>query len=240
MGIKFTNNAATLLASGITNVATSLAVTAGHGVKFPTLTASDFTYVTIIDAAAPSTFEVVKVTARSTDTFTIVRAQEGTTALAWSAGAKIELRLTAQMLFDALAEELSLTGGTMQGDILFNGNRATQPRLQSYRETVTANAAATGTVTLDLGTANVFDLTLTGATTLVFSNPPATGLAFSLTLVVKQDATGSRTLSYPASVKWSDGITPVLATAANKVDVITFITVDGGTTYYGAQALGNM
>jgi hypothetical protein len=241
MGIKFTNNASSLLAAGITNSATSLSVTTGEGAEFPTLTASDYTYVTIVDAATPSTFEIVKVTARSGDTFTIVRAQEGTTARAWSTGAKVELRLTAQMLFDALAEEVSKTGDTMQGDLNFAGFRAQQPRLQSYRETVTTVTPSAGTATCDLSTANVFDLTLNAASTaLAFSNAPTSGLAFSFTVIVRQDATGNRALTYPASVKFTDAVTPVLATGASKVDVLTFFTVDGGTTYFGGQALANL
>ena len=183
----------------------------------------------------------LKVTARSGDTLTIVRAQEGTTAQAWSAGAKVELRLTAQMLFDALAEEVSKSGDTMLGDLNFAGFKAQQPRLESYRETVTTVTPSAGTATCNLSTANVFDLTLTSSSTaLAFSNPPASGLAFSFTVIVRQDATGNRALTYPASVKFTDSVTPVLATGASKVDVLTFFTVDGGTTYFGGQALANL
>jgi hypothetical protein len=88
----FTNNAATTLASSITNVATSLTVAAGTGALFPTLAGSQYFYCTIANNAG--TNEIVKVTARSTDTFTIVRAQDGTSAVAWSSGDKVELRLT--------------------------------------------------------------------------------------------------------------------------------------------------
>lgn len=93
MTIKFTNNATTTLASGITNVATSLTVASGAGALFPTLSGSDVFYATL--ANATGTVEIVKVTARSTDTFTIVRGQDGTTAVAWNAGDKVELRPTA-------------------------------------------------------------------------------------------------------------------------------------------------
>lgn len=92
----FANNAASVLASSITDVATSLTVTAGHGARFPSPTGSNFFIATLaqISVGGEINFEVVKVTARSTDTFTIVRAQEGTTALAYAAGSKVELRLT--------------------------------------------------------------------------------------------------------------------------------------------------
>jgi len=93
MTIKFTNNATTTLASGITNVATSLTVASGTGAKFPTLSGSDVFYATLANTAG--TVEIVQVTARSTDTFTIVRGQDGTTAVAWNTGDKVELRVTA-------------------------------------------------------------------------------------------------------------------------------------------------
>ena len=88
----FTNNAATTLASGVLIGATSLTVAAGTGAEFPTLAGSEYFYCTIANNAG--SVEIIKVTARSTDTFTIVRGQDGTSAAAWSAGDKVELRLT--------------------------------------------------------------------------------------------------------------------------------------------------
>lgn len=88
----FTNNAATILASGVLIGDTSLTVAAGTGAEFPTLTGSEYFYCTL--ANNTGSIEIIKVTARSTDTFTIVRGQDGTSAAAWSAGDKVELRLT--------------------------------------------------------------------------------------------------------------------------------------------------
>ena len=87
----FTNNAATTLASGITNVATSLTVASGTGALFPTLSAGQYFYATLANNAG--TVEIVKCTARATDTFTVTRAQDGTAAVAWNSGDKVELRL---------------------------------------------------------------------------------------------------------------------------------------------------
>jgi hypothetical protein len=95
----FTNNAFSLLASGITDAATSLTVTASDGALFPSPTGGDYFYVTLIDTS--NNLEIVKCTARSTDTLTIVREQEGTSAQAYSAGDRIELRLTAAGITEA-------------------------------------------------------------------------------------------------------------------------------------------
>lgn len=80
------NNAQTVLAAGISSTATSLTVNNGTGNIFPSPSAgTSFFKLTIIDAATGSLTEIVHVTARAGDVFTIQRAQEGTTARAWSA-----------------------------------------------------------------------------------------------------------------------------------------------------------
>jgi len=122
MGIKYTNNASTTLASSITNSATSLTVVTGAGALFPTLTGSDYFYCTLEDSAA-TTREIVKVTARSSDTFTIVRGQDGTTGTAFNAGDKVQLRLVRAALdnLPKLDEANAFTGrqthsvGTVEG-----------------------------------------------------------------------------------------------------------------------------
>lgn len=98
MGMKFANNATTTLASGINSSVTSLTVATGTGSLFPTLGAGDYFYCTLSNAVGG--IEIVKVTARSTDTFTIVRGQDNTTATSWNSGDKVELRLVAASLND--------------------------------------------------------------------------------------------------------------------------------------------
>ncbi|MBA8062418.1 hypothetical protein HV077_08410 [Citrobacter freundii] len=80
------NNAQTVLAAGISSTATSLTVNTGTGTLFPSpVTGTSFFKLTIIDAATGSLTEIVHVTARNGDVFTIQREQEGTVARAWSA-----------------------------------------------------------------------------------------------------------------------------------------------------------
>ena len=93
--ITFTNFAATTLNTGINSSVTSLVVSSGTGALFPSLVGSQYFYCTLVDAATGTTREIVKVTARSTDTFTIVRGQESTSSSSYLAGDKVELRLTA-------------------------------------------------------------------------------------------------------------------------------------------------
>ena len=92
MAQLFTNNAASELTAAISDTDTSISVTATTGADFPNPTAPDYFLVTLMNT---DDTEIVKVTARSGDTMTIVRAQEGTTAAAFAIGALVELRVTA-------------------------------------------------------------------------------------------------------------------------------------------------
>lgn len=113
MAVLYTNNATTTLASGITAAATSLTVTSGKGALFPAPTSPDYFYATLSNADGLA-LEIVKVTARTTDTFTVVRGQDGTTAAAWSTGDKLELRITKSMLDDFKGDtNAALTSGNV-------------------------------------------------------------------------------------------------------------------------------
>ena len=102
-------------------------------------------------------------------------------------------------------------------------------KLVNYQETV---GTITGS-TVNLATGNVFSHTVGANTTYVFSNPPTTGTAYGFTL--KVTASGTRTITWPASVDWAAGTAPD-APASGETDVFVFFTIDGGTTYYGFQA----
>lgn len=95
MGLKVTNNAFGTLNAGINSSATTIVLTAGQGARFPTLSAGDYFYATLIDTS--NNLEIVKVTARSTDTMTVVRGQDNTTARAYSTNDRFELRPTAAL-----------------------------------------------------------------------------------------------------------------------------------------------
>ena len=97
--IKFTNTAMTLLStSSLADDDTSVAV--DDGSVFPALTGDNYFYATLERAASSTTREIVKVTARSGNTLTIVRAQDNTSATTFSADDIIELRVVAKSLED--------------------------------------------------------------------------------------------------------------------------------------------
>ena len=93
MALKITNNASSIVPSTIASGDTSVTVSTGDGAKFPILGAGEFFFLTLVDTN--NNFEIVKVTARTDDTMTIVRAQENTTAMPFPANSRAELRVTA-------------------------------------------------------------------------------------------------------------------------------------------------
>jgi len=88
-------------------------------------------------------------------------------------------------------------------------------------------------ITLDWNKGNKQKLTLTGAAALTFSASPGAAASYVMKLV--QDATGSRTITWPASVKWSGGTAPVLSTSPGAVDIIGLYY--DGTNYYGMASI---
>jgi len=98
MPIKLKNNVAGFLATTISASDTGLVLQSGNGAAFPTLAAADYCYATLISTGG--TIEIVKITARAGDAITVVRAQEGTSATGFAAGTRVELRITAQVVYD--------------------------------------------------------------------------------------------------------------------------------------------
>jgi hypothetical protein len=96
-------------------------------------------------------------------------------------------------------------------------------------ETVTANTTTAYTVSLANGTLQI--LTLTGNCTFTF--PTATA-GQSFMMFLKQDATGSRTATWPAAVKWPSSTAPTITATASKGDKFVF-TADG-TNWLGSVA----
>lgn len=84
--ILFANNATSQLNGAVASGAVTAVLAPGTGALFPSPVSGQYFCMTFVDAAEGLLNEIVHVTARSADTITIVRAQEGTTARNWLAG----------------------------------------------------------------------------------------------------------------------------------------------------------
>ena len=90
MPALFKNNATATIAASITNTDTTIVLAAGLGNTFPLPSGSNYFYGTLFDNVG--NYEIVKVTARVTDTLTVVRAQDGTNPLPFNAGSGFAMR----------------------------------------------------------------------------------------------------------------------------------------------------
>lgn len=214
MAIKFANNARSTLAAGVNASATTMVLAPATGGRFPSLGAGDFFIITVYQPSGVN--EIVKVTARNGDSLTVVRAQEGTTALTFAAGAFVShqptagqletltnaetaVRLTTPRLiggvsFDGTAD-INLPGVNIAGNQNTSGNATTATRFQTAR---TINGVSfNGTANITAPTNNTADNASTATHFVSFSASSATGNNGSKvsTKLTFQPSTGNFTAS---------------------------------------------
>ena len=123
-----------------------------------------------------------------------------------------------------------VTGAAPLASPTFTGTvtTATADLLGSVRSNITAVAASA----IDCSAGNFFTKTAAGALTWTATNIPASR-AFSFLLELTNGGTGTQT--WFSGIKWPGGTAPTLTTAG--VDVLGFITDDGGTTWRGVMLM---
>ena len=126
---------------------------------------------------------------------------------------------------------MTLAGATLSGAVDGGAQAISNPVVKDYGETVNIiGATGGGTQDIDITAGNVVTATVdTSANTFTFSNPSVSGVSCSFTLILTNG--GSQTVNWPAAVDWAAATAPTLTTTG--VDVLTFMTVDAGTIWYG-------
>lgn len=122
-------------------------------------------------------------------------------------------------------QALTKTSGTdldVQWKTLAASDVGAAPLVEGVNTVATSGAAQT----IPAVTASTISkITLTANCTLTF---PTAAAGKSFTLVLVQDGTGSRLVTWPASImKWPGAVAPVLSTGAGKIDYLTCTCVDG-------------
>ena len=129
------------------------------------------------------------------------------------------------------------TGTASSGEVLsWTGSdydwvdAVTQAEFNPY---ITQSTLSGTTPSVNVSTNDTYTLTTSGNTTFTFTGVPSSGQVGTFSLIIT--AGGTHTLTWPASVDWAGGTAPD-APASGEKDIYTFMTVDGGTNWYGFLA----
>lgn len=192
MPVILKNNASSTLATAISASDTGIVV--ADGSKFPSLGASDYFYATLVSSGG--TTEIVKVTARASNSMTVVRAQDGSSAASFASGALLEMRVNAASVTDLVDEhdqaaEISIADA---GNYYTSTN--VEAALQELRAPAVNNFTGNGstvayTLSSALGFGTLTDIHIDGVyqhkntytvsgTTLTFSEAPPLNAAIEV------------------------------------------------------------
>ena len=130
---------------------------------------------------------------------------------------------------DTQVESMRIENNTIT---LFD-NTLTRANLKDYGVVTSALGSAGGARTIDLEDGNSFSATISASTvTWTFSNPTASDEMCAFSLILTNG--GSQTVNWPGSVDWASATAPTLTSSG--VDVLVFVTIDGGTIWHGMVA----
>ena len=130
---------------------------------------------------------------------------------------------------DVIGNIFASTGISSGGPIYCQDNLVSRPELKDFAETVNAIGSVNSNTAVNFESGNVQTVTIAGNCEFSFSNPPASGKAGTVTLIITNG--GSSTVTYHSSVKWPSDVAPSLTSSG--IDIITFLTTDAGSNIYG-------
>ena len=158
--LLFANNALTTLAGSISNTSVTANLAAGTGILFPPPGAGQGFYGTFTDAATGLIREIVLVTHVTGNTITMIRGQDGTSAVGWAANDLFGQLVTAGAM-DAMVQipQLQAQAGNYALDIgsvntylcAFTPAMATAPTAGNFPMRITWANSNTGASTLNAG-----------------------------------------------------------------------------------------
>ena len=188
----YANNAKTTLAAPITATQTTITVAPGTGAQFPNPSAGQAFKVTLVSAASASVYEICLCTARSTDTLTVVRAQEGTTGTPFILNDIVGNYDTAGVMADLIQSEqlqseyynFAVAGGSanaLTATIPSNLTALTNGMSFVIMSSAANTGAATFNLTLGSTTIGALPIVIGNNTALTSGYIPAAGYPLTLT-----------------------------------------------------------
>jgi len=107
-------------------------------------------------------------------------------------------------------------------------------KLSKYVEPKSTVTISSSSITLNLNNAQVFEISATSnISSITIQNPDSrSSIVQGFTIIFSADGT-QRTVTNWGSIKWSGGTGPTLTATNNKKDILSFISPDNGTNWYG-------
>jgi len=132
-----------------------------------------------------------------------------------------------------IGAEADASSATASNEITLGSTAVTRFRVPGAGIDNTSAALSGTTPSVDVGARDTYTLTTSGNTTFTFTNVPSSPQVAKFTLILT--AGGTHTITWPASLDWAGGSAPA-APASGEKNIYTFMSIDGGTTWYGFLA----
>jgi hypothetical protein len=111
---------------------------------------------------------------------------------------------------------------------------------KNYKEVYSNAIISSNILTLNLNNGNIFNILLNAnILTITISNIPSSTHNISFTIIFTADGT-VRAVNWPNTVIWPSGNAPSITSTAGKIDVFSFTSNDGGSTWIGFVGGQNM
>jgi hypothetical protein len=127
----------------------------------------------------------------------------------------------------------SASSASVNNEVTIGDSNITRFRVPAAGIDNTSAALSGTTPSVDVSARDTYTITTSGNTTFTFTNPPSSPQVAKFTLILT--AGGTHTLTWPTSVDWAGGSAPS-APASGEKNIYTFMSIDGGTNWYGFLA----
>jgi hypothetical protein len=158
-----------------------------------------------------------------------------TSAVTFNTSVSINNSLRVASAFTASGAAIFSSTVDVSATTTFYDKEVVRPLFKDYALIHNALASVSASVSIDLTLGNYISAYVAGSTTFLFVNPPASPNAGGFILELTNG--GAHTVVWPSTVNWSEGIVPVLTSGG--VDILTFISDNGGTDWYGVFSLAD-